>query len=181
VKTSVSALLRRLHGGRTPISRQRSRLSRHSSTTESPTELQLIDGVTLLLVSAFRSVEQQRQIIERNPGVKTSADAVFTPISRRFHARLHGGVPHPSPTEQLMEMQPMSNNAALTDLAPTAAHESATLSPDRAFVVHFYAAGAGSEIEAGRAEHVRSGRTTHFRSWEELAAFVTETVGTLQR
>ena len=56
----------------------------------------------------------------------------------------------------------------------------ASLSPDRAFVVHFYAATAGAdaaEIKAGRAEHVRSGQTTHFRSWEELAAFVVDTLG----
>jgi len=71
----------------------------------------------------------------------------------------------------------MSINAATTAPAPSTTPERASLSPDRAFVVHFYEAGAGAAVESGRAEHVRSGRTTHFRSWEELAAFVAETVG----
>jgi hypothetical protein len=75
-----------------------------------------------------------------------------------------------------METQPMSN-ATATDLARPATSEPAALSPDRAFVVHFYAALAGAQIEAGRAEHVRSGQTTHFGSWEELAQFVASVVG----
>jgi hypothetical protein len=74
-------------------------------------------------------------------------------------------------------MQPMPNDATVTDTIRQSTPETASLSPDRAFVVHFYAAPAGAEIEAGRAEHVRSGLTTHFRSWEELATFVAETVG----
>ncbi len=73
------------------------------------------------------------------------------------------------------------SNTTPTDLARPATPEPASLSPDRAFVVHFYAAPAGAEIEAGRAEHVRSGQTTHFGSWEELAAFVAATVGALRR
>jgi hypothetical protein len=71
----------------------------------------------------------------------------------------------------------MTNATPFADLTQPATHEPVSLSPDRAFVVHFYAAAAGAEIEAGRAEHVRSGQTTHFRSWEELAAFVAEIVG----
>jgi hypothetical protein len=76
-----------------------------------------------------------------------------------------------------MEMQPMSNTATPTTLARPETPEGASLSPDRAFVVHFYAAAAGAQIEAGRAEHVRSGQTTHFGSWEELAVFVATVVG----
>ena len=52
-----------------------------------------------------------------------------------------------------------------------------SLSPARAFVVHFYAAEAGAELQAGRVEHVQSGRTTHFGSWQELAAFVADSAG----
>ena len=80
-----------------------------------------------------------------------------------------------------MEMQPMSNTETRTNQTrpemPNGASPSPALSPDRAFVVHFYAAPAGAEIEAGRAEHVRSGQTTHFGSWEELAAFIASVVG----
>lgn len=61
--------------------------------------------------------------------------------------------------------------------SPGQASHSPTLSTDRAFVVHFYAAEAGADIEAGRAEHVRSGHRTHFRSWQELADFVRDVVG----
>ena len=109
------------------------------------------DRVSLLLVSAFRSVDQQRQIFERKslledfegtaafrwlhahardygfplsyprgnpaglayepwhwafgqteaslPGCQLEESPAFTVISRRFHARLHGGAPHPSVTE----------------------------------------------------------------------------------
>ena len=84
-----------------------------------------------------------------------------------------------------METQSMSNTETPTNQArpetPDGASPSPALSPDRAFVVHFYAAPAGADIEAGRAEHVRSGQTTHFSSWEELAAFVAATVGALRR
>ncbi|MFN8062436.1 MAG: hypothetical protein U0Q12_25010 [Vicinamibacterales bacterium] len=72
----------------------------------------------------------------------------------------------------------MSTSTPFVDSTSSA---SASLSPDRAFVVHFYAAAVGARIEAGRAEHVRSGRTTHFGSWEELAAFVADVLGTSQR
>ncbi len=70
----------------------------------------------------------------------------------------------------------MAHTAPFDDQPQTATPERTSLSPDRAFVVHFYAAARGAAIEAGRAEHVRTGRTTHFRSWEELAAFVTDTI-----
>ncbi len=70
----------------------------------------------------------------------------------------------------------MSNSTPSTDRITTTTPEPPSLSPDRAFVVHFYAAAAGAGIEAGRAEHIRSGETTHFRKWEELAAFVAETL-----
>jgi hypothetical protein len=72
----------------------------------------------------------------------------------------------------------MSNATQPTGMARPTTTDQASLSPDRAFVVHFYAAAAGAEIEAGRAEHVRSGKTTHFGSWKELAAFVAQIVGT---
>lgn len=74
----------------------------------------------------------------------------------------------------------MTHATPFAESAQPVTSEPVALSPDRAFVVHFYAAAAGAdgaEIRAGRAEHVRSGQTTHFRSWEELAAFVAETVG----
>lgn len=75
----------------------------------------------------------------------------------------------------------MSHPTSLTDGYPGAVHpasqEPMLLSPDRAFVVHFYGAASGAVIEAGRAEHVRSGRTTHFESWDQLAAFVSDVVG----
>lgn len=71
----------------------------------------------------------------------------------------------------------MSNPETPTSLGRPETGEAASLSPDRAFVVHFYAAPTGAAIEAGRAEHVRSGQTTHFRSWEELAAFVATVIG----
>jgi hypothetical protein len=71
----------------------------------------------------------------------------------------------------------MTNATPFAESAQSVTSEPASLSPDRAFVVHFYAAAAGAEIEAGRAEHVRTGQTTHFRSWQELAAFVAEIVG----
>jgi hypothetical protein len=74
-------------------------------------------------------------------------------------------------------MEPMSNTSAPIAAASATRNDQTSLSPDRAFVVHFYAAAAGAEIEAGRAEHVRSGQTTHFRSWEELAQFVAAVVG----
>lgn len=76
-----------------------------------------------------------------------------------------------------MEMELMSNPETATNPVGPETREAASLSPDRAFVVHFYAAPSGAAIEAGRAEHVRSGHTTHFRSWEELAAFVANVVG----
>ncbi|MEQ1870730.1 MAG: hypothetical protein ABL961_11965 [Vicinamibacterales bacterium] len=75
----------------------------------------------------------------------------------------------------------MTNTTPFAESAKSVTSEPAALSPDRAFVVHFYAAAAGAEIEAGRAEHVRSGQTTHFRSWAELAAFVAATVGAQRR
>ncbi len=73
----------------------------------------------------------------------------------------------------------MSNATPSVD--PTRTPPQGSLSPDLAFVVHFYAAEAGAGIEAGRAEHIRSGQTAHFGSWEELAAFVAATVGALRR
>lgn len=76
-----------------------------------------------------------------------------------------------------MEMELMSNPETPTSPGRPETGEAASLSPDRAFVVHFYAAPTGGAIEAGRAEHVRSGQTTHFRSWEELAAFVATVIG----
>jgi hypothetical protein len=51
----------------------------------------------------------------------------------------------------------------------------ATLSPHRAFVVHFARpAGPGQPPCAGRVEHVSSGATIHFRSWQELVDFVAD-------
>lgn len=49
-----------------------------------------------------------------------------------------------------------------------------SLSPHRAFVVHFHAATAqdGSPT-AGRIEHITSGTVAHFGAWSELIAFVT--------
>ena len=81
----------------------------------------------------------------------------------------------------------MTNATPFAEFAEPGTSEPASLSPalspDSAFVVHFYAAKAGAEaqIRAGRAEHVRSGQATHFGSWEELAAFVTTTVGASPR
>lgn len=71
----------------------------------------------------------------------------------------------------------MPFTGGLTDTAAAPPREPLALSPDRAFVVHFYAAAAGAATGAGRVEHVRSGRTTHFQSWEELAAFVAVVMG----
>lgn len=76
-----------------------------------------------------------------------------------------------------METEPMSNPKPPTDLVLPETGDAASLSPDRAFVVHFYAVPTGTALDAGRAEHVRSGQTTHFRSWEELAAFVAAVIG----
>jgi hypothetical protein len=51
--------------------------------------------------------------------------------------------------------------------------ESAALSPDRAFVVEFAAAGgAGADRLSGRVEHVLSGQATRFASTGELLEFV---------
>ena len=64
---------------------------------------------------------------------------------------------------------------------PSGESLSPALSPERAFVVHFYAPQAGADVGAGRVEHVRSGRTSHFSSWEELAAFVAAALGAVRR
>lgn len=75
----------------------------------------------------------------------------------------------------------MSNTATPTDPVRPATTERASLSPDRAFVVHFYADKGETSIQAGRAEHIQSGHTTHFGSWEDLARFVAETIGRSRR
>jgi len=60
--------------------------------------------------------------------------------------------------------------------------EKQTLSPDRAFVVHFHPAAHPHEPPcAGRVEHVPSGRTSHFESWPELIEFVARIVAAGQR
>ncbi len=53
--------------------------------------------------------------------------------------------------------------------------ESAPLSPQRAFVVHFHGAVSEESVPpSGRVEHVTSGEVHHFHSWPELAAFVAQ-------
>jgi hypothetical protein len=60
-------------------------------------------------------------------------------------------------------------------------HQStASLSPQRAFVVQFYGRAEGqAEPWAGRAEHISSGRATRFQSAEALWTFLTEILATL--
>lgn len=64
---------------------------------------------------------------------------------------------------------------------PPHTEDPSSLSPHRAFVVHFR---TNSEVAqgrmAGRVEHVASGQATHFSSLEELLAFMGRVLATVR-
>jgi hypothetical protein len=64
---------------------------------------------------------------------------------------------------------------------PSETPEKSPLSPRRAFVVQFRTETAGAQARfAGRVEHMISGHATRFHSPEELWAFFTRVLATIQ-